>query len=149
MSSYGCLSVFFLRLSRYKTQGPADLTICYMTVFISEVLRLLATKKTRLEGEKKISELSMKANFAIPGESKFPLAGFFGQPASRSDAEQFRQYFRQLREETCMRLLDIVYNTDGEKPHTETILLLFFFIQKMVLQVQPTSGGSNSPSESS
>ena len=99
-------SLFFpLCLPRYKTEGPADLTVCYMTVFISEVLRLLATKKTRLEGEKKITELSMKANFAIPGESKFPLAGFFGQPASRNDAEQFRQYFRPLREETCMRSL--------------------------------------------
>lgn len=66
-----------------------------------------------MAGEKKITEISMKANFAIPGESKFPLAGFFGQPESRNAAEQFRQYFRQLREETCMRMLDIVYNSDG------------------------------------
>lgn len=98
---------------KYKSKGPADLTICYLTVFISEVLRLLAPQKTRMAGEKKITEISMKANFAIPGESKFPLAGFFGQPESRNAAEQFRQYFRQLREETCMRMLDIVYNSDG------------------------------------
>lgn len=42
----------------------------------------------------------MKANFAIPGEANFTLGGFFSAPKSRAESEQFRQYFRQLREET-------------------------------------------------
>lgn len=98
---------------KYSPEGPADLTLCYLTVYIAEVLRLLTRYKTKNEGTKKLIELTLKANFAIPGEDKFVLNGFFSAPSDRKEQETFRQYFRQLREECGVRLLEFAYNEDG------------------------------------
>jgi actin related protein 2/3 complex subunit 3 len=94
----------------FAEPGPADLVMCYLTVYISECLRLLAMKKTKSDGMKTITQLSLSGNFSIPGDAGFPLAGFFKSPGSRRDADDFRAYFRQLREETSTRLLERVYN---------------------------------------
>jgi len=98
---------------KFDPQGPGDLIICYLTIFIAEILRVFAKVKQRNAAEKKITAISMKPNFAIPGDKGFPLAGFFKAPQNRSEGEKFRAYFRQLREETCMRMLDISYLEDG------------------------------------
>merc|ERR1719273_1471466 len=97
----------------YKPEGPGDLVICYLTVLIAEILRVFAKVKDKNAAEKKITSVSMKPNFAIPGEKGFPLPGFFSNPGGRSEGEKFRAFFRQLREETCMRMLEIAYLEDG------------------------------------
>jgi len=100
---------------KYSPEGPADLTIAYLTIYIAEVLRLLAKEKTKSGGVKKLTELTMKANFSIPGEAKFPLNGFFGAPKDRGEQEKFRQYFRQLREECGNRVVERAYLEDGSQ----------------------------------
>jgi len=100
---------------KYDSQGPADLTLCYLTIYIAEVLRLLATQKTKILGQKKLVELTMKANFSIPGEKDWPLGGFFQAPKERKEQETFRQYYRQLREECGNRVLEVAYQADGEQ----------------------------------
>ena len=63
-------------------------------------------------------------NFSVPGEKGFGLGGFFAQPKDRSEsgmffsiwmlyAELFRNYYRQLREETAKRVLERVYDSEG------------------------------------
>lgn len=98
---------------KYETEGPGDLMICYLTVYISEVLRHLAQKKTKNDGASHVTSLSMKPNFSIPGDSGFPLGGFFETPKDRNQGEKMRGYMRQLREETAMRLVERIYNEDG------------------------------------
>jgi actin related protein 2/3 complex subunit 3 len=98
---------------KYSSEGPADLTICYLTVYIAEVLRLLVKQKTKNEGIKKLTELTMKPNFSVPGDANFVLGGFFSAPKDNKEKETFRQYYRQLREETGNRVVELAYNQDG------------------------------------
>lgn len=102
---------------KYESKGPADLTLCYLTILISEILRVFAGNqaKDRNSAEKKLLEISLKTNFAIPGDTGFSLAGFFTAPAARSEGEKCRSYFKQLREETCARMLDFGYLADGSR----------------------------------
>jgi hypothetical protein len=55
----------------------------------------------------------MSQNFPIPGDKNFAMAGFFSQPASRAESDSFRQYYRQMREETCNRLIELAYDAQG------------------------------------
>lgn len=70
----------------------------------------------------------MKANFSIPGEKDWPLAGFFANPKDRKEQETFRQYYRQvipflllllslvqLREECGNRVLELAFQAVREK----------------------------------
>jgi len=99
----------------FKSEGPADLTLAYCTAFIAEVLRFFAKQKTKEDAKKKMTELSMSQNFPIPGERTFALAGFFSTPASRQESDLFRQYYRQLREELCNRLIELAYLPSGQQ----------------------------------
>jgi len=99
----------------YESQGPADLTLCYLTIFISEVLREFAAQKKKKDAIAKITTLSMSQNFTIPGDKGFPLSGFFTAPTNRTEGDIFRQYYRQLREELVNRLVEIAYNAEGDQ----------------------------------
>ena len=70
----------------FKCEGPADLLLCYLTIYISENIRFMQKYKTKKEAYKNITSLSMSGNFAIPGDKGFPLPGFFKEASSRSDA---------------------------------------------------------------
>jgi len=58
----------------FQSQGPADLTLAYLTAFIAEVLRFMAKQKTKEDARKKLTELSMSQNFPIPGDKNFASA---------------------------------------------------------------------------
>lgn len=68
--------------------------------------------KDKKAGQKEITTFSMN-NFTIPGEKGFGLAGFFSAPKDRSESDLFRSYYRQIREETAKRVLEKVYDADG------------------------------------
>jgi len=55
----------------------------------------------------------MSVSLIPAGDKNFALAGFFSTPASRAESDLFRQYYRQLREELCTRLVDIAYDATG------------------------------------
>jgi len=93
----------------FQPQSPADLTLCYLTVFIGEVLRAFTKCKTKEEAKKGITQLSMSTSFAVPGDRSFVLPGFFTSPAGRAEADAWRNYFRQAREETVNRLIEVAY----------------------------------------
>jgi hypothetical protein len=63
---------------------------------------------------KEFKQVAMK-QFLIPGDAGFPLAGLLPNPADRNEAEYFRTYFKQAREELSYRLCDRLYNADGSK----------------------------------
>uniref|UniRef100_A0A7S2TVK3 Actin-related protein 2/3 complex subunit 3 n=1 Tax=Lotharella oceanica TaxID=641309 RepID=A0A7S2TVK3_9EUKA len=97
----------------FSQPGPADLTLCYLTIYIGEMLRFLKKTATKAEAKKKAVQISHSNNFSIPGDDGFCLPGFFGKPTSKSEADTIRSYYRQLREELTIRLIDVIYNKDG------------------------------------
>jgi len=93
----------------FQPQGAADLTLAYLTVYIGEVLRFCQKYKTKEEARKAITSISMSTTFSIPGDKSFPFPGFFTNPANKTDADAFKTYYRQLREECANRVLDVAY----------------------------------------
>ena len=98
----------------FKQPGPADLTLCYLTIYIGELLRFLKTSPTLVEAKKRVVQMSHDNNFAIPGEDGFCLPGFWKKPESRREADQVRSYLRQMREELATRIMSRLYR-EGKK----------------------------------
>jgi len=98
----------------FEQKGPADLMLCYLTIYISELLRFFARgSKNLAEAKKNVTQVSMKQDFALPGDGQFCLPGFFAAPATPTEGNTARQYFYQIRQELANRLLNIIYNEDG------------------------------------
>eukprot|EP00472_Partenskyella_glossopodia_P001818 CAMPEP_0197515276 /NCGR_PEP_ID=MMETSP1318-20131121/455_1 /TAXON_ID=552666 /ORGANISM="Partenskyella glossopodia, Strain RCC365" /LENGTH=162 /DNA_ID=CAMNT_0043063597 /DNA_START=150 /DNA_END=638 /DNA_ORIENTATION=- len=99
----------------FKQPGPADLSLCYLTVWIGEVIRFLSKIKSKDEAKKKITRISHDSNFSIPGDDNFCMPGFFSKPEKRADGDIIRSYLRQLREESATRLVGVLYMPSGEQ----------------------------------
>jgi len=97
----------------FPPQGPGDLALGYITAYIAQILREFSAQKTKNEAKAKITATSMSQNFAIPGDKAFALAGFFKEPQNRNEADMFRQYFRQIREEVVNRVVELAYLENG------------------------------------
>ncbi|XXQ37765.1 Actin-related protein 2/3 complex subunit 3 [Plasmodiophora brassicae] len=97
----------------FEVDGGADRVLVYLTVYIGECLRQLSRFTDKASGSKHLFTFS-KAEFSIPGEPGFTLGGFFTHPANRAEADTFRAYFRQLREECAQRILERVYDSNGQ-----------------------------------
>jgi len=97
----------------FQHKGPADLTLAYLTVYIGELLRAIAKCKSKDEAKRQLTSITMSTTFSIPGDKSFCLPGFFSAPANKSESDLFRQYYRQLREETFNRLIDLCYLQDN------------------------------------
>ena len=98
----------------FEVLGPADKTLIYLTLFISEALQKIGG--CDLESAKKeMYSLSIQ-DFWIPGHKQWPLAGFTSDPASRSEKDQVRSWLAQLRQECGVRLCELVFKEDPKKP---------------------------------
>eukprot|EP00010_Vexillifera_abyssalis_P008422 CAMPEP_0201545950 /NCGR_PEP_ID=MMETSP0173_2-20130828/2348_1 /ASSEMBLY_ACC=CAM_ASM_000268 /TAXON_ID=218659 /ORGANISM="Vexillifera sp., Strain DIVA3 564/2" /LENGTH=158 /DNA_ID=CAMNT_0047954501 /DNA_START=79 /DNA_END=555 /DNA_ORIENTATION=+ len=98
----------------YEVKGGADRVLLYLTLYIHQAITHLAGKN-RGAAEKELYQLAI-ANFSIPGDGQFPLGGFVTNPANRNEADQVRQWFLQMRQETNHRLIARVYARDDAKP---------------------------------
>jgi len=98
----------------FESQGPADLTLAYLTVYIGEIMREVTKHKTKIEANKGVQAVSHSTNFAIPGDASFILPGFFKEPKNKQEGDNFRSYYRQLREEAAIRTIDTVYDDKGQ-----------------------------------
>jgi len=94
----------------FQPSSPADLTLCYLTIYIGELLRAFTKCRTKDDAKKTITSLSMSTSFAVPGDKTFVLPGFFTTPATRQEGEAFKSYFRQAREETAIRMVELAYS---------------------------------------
>ncbi|XP_066931905.1 actin-related protein 2/3 complex subunit 3-like [Clytia hemisphaerica] len=75
----------------------------------------LAQIGSKEEAKKEMATLAI-TNFDIPGDAKFPLNALYGKPKDRTEADQTRMYFTQLRQELGQRILDKVYEPNTNKP---------------------------------
>ncbi|PWN23009.1 putative ARC18-subunit of the Arp2/3 complex [Microstroma glucosiphilum] len=99
----------------FEIKGPADRTLIYLILFISDCLQKIASSKvgmTQIEANKQLATLAVD-NFALPGDAGFPLNALYQAPRDRSEADQLRQYLTHARQELVIRLIEKVY-IDGK-----------------------------------
>jgi len=102
-------NVFF---RNFDIKSSADKLLIYLTFYINVALKRLEGCRTLAEGTKAIINLGLE-NVPVPGESGFPFPGLFSLPQSNREAELFRNYLKQIREETSGRLLSVAYRPNG------------------------------------
>jgi len=99
--------------TNYEIKGGADRVLVYGTLFTHMCLKRLERCSTKSDALRSLIQAASD-NFAIPGESSFPLGGLVKLPNNASEAETIRGYFKQLREVIAVRLVDLVF-VDGTK----------------------------------
>ncbi|KAI9009743.1 actin-related protein 2/3 complex subunit 3 [Gaertneriomyces semiglobifer] len=97
----------------FEIKGNADRVLIYLLLFIQECLGKLSKNPSLSEGQRTLTTHALQ-NFAIPGETGFPLNAMYEKPANRADADLLKQYLQQLRQECANRLITKIY--DGEHP---------------------------------
>ncbi|GFY99685.1 actin-related protein C3 [Actinidia rufa] len=98
-------------------KGPAPVSDQDRTDIVDEAITFFRANRlegcrTLAEGTKAIINLGLE-NVPVPGESGFPFPGLFALPQSKKEAELFRNYLKQIREETSGRLLSVAYRPNG------------------------------------
>ena len=54
--------------------------------------------------------------FDIPGEPGFPLNPLYAKPSSAKEAEDLRNYIKQIRIETGLRICNKVFEDNPDRP---------------------------------
>ena len=84
-----CLTLFRANclFRNFEIKGPADRTLIYGILFISDCLNKLGSRpsQNQQEATKTLNALALE-NFNIPGEPGFPLNPLYAPPANRNDA---------------------------------------------------------------
>lgn len=99
----------------FEVKGPADRTLIYGILFISQCLETLTLKTSQSDAVRTLTNLSLD-NFSIPGEVGFPLNSLYQGPADKNEAIYLRQYLTQFRQELASRLIARLYKEDSSKP---------------------------------
>jgi len=95
----------------FDMETDVDRVLVYLTFYIVECLRKLQKEPSLERGIAAMHSLA-RESFAIPGDAGFPksLNAFCSKP-SRSEAEEMKKYFTQLRHETGLRLAEKVFDS--------------------------------------
>ena len=84
-----CLTLFRANclFRNFEIKGPADRTLIYGILFISDCLNKLGSRpsQNQQEATKALNALALE-NFNIPGEPGFPLNPLYAPPPNRNDA---------------------------------------------------------------
>eukprot|EP00164_Ancoracysta_twista_P005336 GFYU01007299.1.p1 GENE.GFYU01007299.1~~GFYU01007299.1.p1 ORF type:complete len:176 (-),score=45.50 GFYU01007299.1:185-712(-) len=103
-------NVFF---RNFDMKGPADRTLVYLTCYITTCLKALERTQTKEDGKKTLTTLALDS-FSVPGDNGFALGGFFQPPKDRSEADLWRGYIKQCREELGNRLVELAFTAEGK-----------------------------------
>lgn len=99
----------------YDVKGGADRVMIFVTLYISQCLIRMQKAGNKASGNKILFDLA-KEKFPLPGESGWPLGGHILAPKNRTDEDLCRNYMKQLREETGIRLLERLYQHSEDAP---------------------------------
>ncbi|XP_062139909.1 actin-related protein 2/3 complex subunit 3 [Drosophila sulfurigaster albostrigata] len=108
--NYFKANVFF---RTYEVKSEVDRVLIYITLYITECLKRLERCPNKEQGKQDLYSLAI-AKFSLPGDAGFPLNAVYAKP---DNADLMREYLLQLRQETGLRLLEKVFNTDDGKPN--------------------------------
>eukprot|EP01038_Epipyxis_sp_PR26KG_P014162 gene14162-19002_t len=98
----------------FDVRGGADKTLIYLTLHAVQCLVKCEGIQDKATALRELRALSIK-KFALPGENGFPLGGLFPAPTTTAEADTFRTYFKQAREELAIRLCERLFDADGSK----------------------------------
>ncbi|KAM0752464.1 putative ARC18-subunit of the Arp2/3 complex [Meredithblackwellia eburnea MCA 4105] len=103
----------------FEIKGPADRLLIYLILFIGDCLSKIVQAKSpgwsKQDASKHLATHAID-NFALPGEPTFPLKNLYAPPASRLDSDALRSYLTHARQETVVRFVERVYDTEDGKP---------------------------------
>ncbi|KAG7822202.1 hypothetical protein KL919_000113 [Ogataea angusta] len=92
----------------FEIKGPADRTLIYGILFVSQCLNALNASTSQNEAVRVLTNLALD-NFSIPGEVGFPLNSLYQPPRDKNEALFLRQYLAQFRQELANRLIARIY----------------------------------------
>jgi len=98
----------------FEVLGPADKTLIYLTLFISEALQKIGNCDFE-SAKKEMYTLSIQ-EFWTPASPTWPLVGFTSKPAARAEQDQVRAWLAQIRQECGVRLCEQIFAADPKKP---------------------------------
>ncbi|KAG7699994.1 hypothetical protein KL930_000681 [Ogataea haglerorum] len=98
----------------FEIKGPADRTLIYGILFVSQCLNALNASTPQNEALRVLTNLALD-NFSIPGEVGFPLNSLYQPPRDKNEALFLRQYLAQFRQELANRLIARIYK-DSNMP---------------------------------
>jgi len=113
-----CLTLFRANalFRNFEILGPADRTLIYGILFISDCLSRLKPSMDEKEARRSVGQLALES-FNVPGEPGFPINTAFGTAKDRNEADTLRAYLTQFRQELASRLVTKVYeNSPDGKP---------------------------------
>ena len=93
---------------QFDMETEVDRVLVYVTLYIIECLKRLQKVPTLERARQEMYSMALES-FALPGEAGFPLNAFFTKP-NKTEADELRKYFVQLRQETGARLAEKVYD---------------------------------------
>lgn len=98
-------NVFF---RSYEIQSDADRIIIYLTLYITECLKILQKCDKHEQALMSLYGFAV-SRFDIPGDPNFPLNSVFQRPTEPDQVELMRNYMQQLRIECSYRLVEKVF----------------------------------------
>merc|ERR1719348_603800 len=100
---------------QFKIETDVDRTLVYVTLYIIDCLKKLqkAPNKERALQTMKTAALE---EFALPGDSKFPLNAFYPKPQTSQQKEELRKLMTQLCQVTGMKLVERVFHESDNRP---------------------------------
>uniref|UniRef100_A0A0N5AQC8 PH domain-containing protein n=1 Tax=Syphacia muris TaxID=451379 RepID=A0A0N5AQC8_9BILA len=107
-------NIFF---REYEIRGPADRTLIYLTLYITECLKKLSKCPSKVQAQKDMATLALSQNLPIPGEEAFPFNAIYKAPQNKNEEETMRAYLLQLRQELGQRLIEKVFDPETDKPN--------------------------------
>lgn len=93
----------------FEVLGGADRTLIYLTLHVVQCLVKCEKIEDKQLALKELRALSIKG-FPIPGETGWPLGGLFPAPQTSAEANLWRTYMKQAREELAIRLCDRLFD---------------------------------------
>jgi actin related protein 2/3 complex, subunit 3 len=94
----------------YFINGSADRTLIYLTLHAVQCLVKCEKIDDKASALRELKTLSKDRPFSCPGDGGFPLNGMFPASANKSDADMFKSYMKQAREELAIRLCDKLFD---------------------------------------
>lgn len=94
-------------MKTYTIKGDGDRLILYLTYYLSQCLKKLVglTK----EQAKQVLHAFANEGFSAPGDKSFPFPAFFPVPKDAAEVDKWKEYMKQLRVESSVRLIKSVF----------------------------------------
>eukprot|EP01063_Lacrimia_lanifica_P016716 TRINITY_DN2325_c0_g4_i1.p2 TRINITY_DN2325_c0_g4~~TRINITY_DN2325_c0_g4_i1.p2 ORF type:complete len:187 (+),score=96.79 TRINITY_DN2325_c0_g4_i1:49-609(+) len=108
---------------QYSVQGAGDRALLYLTLYVHYVVKL--SKGKTQEDMKRVFIEERTKEFSHPGDKSFPLAGFLPAPKNAAEAEEWKAYMKQCREELFNRLIPMLYKHPNADGHPDKFWMMF------------------------